>query len=149
MAYDQSTVTISAVLEDNFALGHGGGLASIGASSILLRNGVIFRNNNAFGNGGCLFAAGSKTTIGEFNVAVLVYHIAVLVYCIMVKIILGQSGHLHLRHASVTGTVVQSMLSLTLHFKTTGIILRAHFSRTKPASVVEPFLPGETHLPSK
>ncbi len=66
MVNDQSKVKINAVLESNFARGYGGGLASAGASSVLLRNGVMFRRNHAFGNGGGIFAAGLGTTIGAF-----------------------------------------------------------------------------------
>jgi predicted outer membrane repeat protein len=76
MANDQSNIQISAVLEANFAGGYGGGLASVGVSSVLLQNGVIFRSNYALGNGGGLFAAGQSTTIGEIEVDFLVCRIS-------------------------------------------------------------------------
>lgn len=146
MAYDQSKVHISAVLEANFARGYGGGLASVGSSSIVLTNGAMFRNNSAFGNGGGFFAAGLGTTIGDlcrfllFRVLCMFPFLCIKLLC-MTDSILGQLGHQHLKHASVTWTVVQSMQSQALNFITTGLP-PAHFSQTRLVSVVEQYLPG-------
>jgi predicted outer membrane repeat protein len=67
MAYDESKVTISSVLEANFAGGDGGGLASADESTIVIENGALFRKNYAVGNGGGVLAAGLSVTIGDLK----------------------------------------------------------------------------------
>ncbi len=46
-------------------MGHGGGIASIGETSLMLCHGIVLLGNSAGGSGGGIYAAGASTTFGE------------------------------------------------------------------------------------
>ena len=65
MAAQTSTVNACALVMGNFAVGHGGGIASIGEASLVFGQGTALRGNSAGDNGGCVYAAGSSAVFGE------------------------------------------------------------------------------------
>ncbi len=65
MAADLSTVEVCSMFEGNFAEGHGGGLASIGNSYVLLCNGAVLHKNIARLHGGGLYVGGLGGTFGN------------------------------------------------------------------------------------
>ena len=60
-----SVVQMCGLVKDNRANGHGGGIASIGHSSLVLCHGAVLLGNHAGRSGGCVYAAGSSTLFGE------------------------------------------------------------------------------------
>ena len=63
-----SIIKACAIVMENVAFGHGGGIASVGKSSLVLGQGTTLRGNSAGDNGGCVYAAGSSTAFGEHDV---------------------------------------------------------------------------------
>jgi predicted outer membrane repeat protein len=65
LAAQLSIVTAYGLVKNNDAIGHGGGIASIGKALLMLGQGSIFLGNNAGGSGGCIYAAGASVTFGK------------------------------------------------------------------------------------
>ena len=65
LAAQGSVVKSGALVMNNFAVGHGGGIASIGDAFLQLGQGTALRGNSAGDNGGCVYAAGSSILFGE------------------------------------------------------------------------------------
>ncbi len=60
-----SIVTACGLVKNNSALGNGGGIASIGETSLVLCDGVALVGNRAGGSGGGVYNAGSSIMFGE------------------------------------------------------------------------------------
>ncbi len=67
MAAQWSIVTACGFVKNNHAIGHGGGIASLGKSTLVLCHGTTMLGNRAGGSGGCVYAAGSSITIGVWG----------------------------------------------------------------------------------
>jgi hypothetical protein len=67
LAAQLSVVKACGLVKDNSAVGHGGGIASIGEASLLFGHGTALRGNRAGASGGCLYAAGASTNFGAFK----------------------------------------------------------------------------------
>ena len=67
LATQLSIVTVCGLVENNNAMGHGGGIASAGKALLMLGQGSVFLGNKAGGSGGCVYAAGDSVTFGELR----------------------------------------------------------------------------------
>jgi predicted outer membrane repeat protein len=67
LSVQSSIVTACGLMENNNAIGHGGGIASIDKALLFLGQGSVFLGNKAGGSGGCVYAAGSDVTFGELE----------------------------------------------------------------------------------
>ena len=65
LAAHLSIVKVCGLVENNHAGRNGGGIAVLGKASLLLGEGTALLGNSAGGSGGCVYAAGASTIIGE------------------------------------------------------------------------------------
>ena len=68
MADGQAAATVSGLLERNVAGGYGGGAAAFVQAVVNLSAGARLYENRAGGSGGCVYAGGGPSSVGEFSV---------------------------------------------------------------------------------
>jgi predicted outer membrane repeat protein len=65
LAAQWSIVKVCGLVKSNIAGSNGGGIAVLGKASLQLGHGTALHGNSAGGSGGCVYAAGASTIIGE------------------------------------------------------------------------------------
>ena len=68
LADGQAAATVSGLLERNVAGGYGGGAAAFVQAVVNLSAGARLYENRAGGSGGCVYAGGGPSSVGEFPV---------------------------------------------------------------------------------